>query len=255
MKIGSLCAGVGGLELGLEWAGLGETVFQVEIDPFCRRILSKHWPKAKRYEDVTKVGKKNLERVDLICGGFPCQDISSAGKQTGLGGARSGLFYECARVVEELTPDWVVLENVASGAKLWVDTCCRELERLGYACLPVPLSARDVGALHIRARIFIVAHADRERQRALSGFAEVAGTSEVARQGAPNADSEQLRHEQQWHSRRGDGVRDERQAVASFPGWGGLSPKWCEWLMGFPKDWTAPGCEHWEMPLFRNVPR
>lgn len=180
MKFGSLCSGIGGLELGLQWAGLGEAVWQVEIDPFCRRILSKHWPKAKLYDDVHKVGKRNLESVDLICFGAPCQDISSAGTQSGLSGSRSRLFYECARVVAELLPEWVVVENVASGAKLWVDACCAELERLGYACLPVPLSARDVGALHIRARIFIVAHADRERQRALAGLAEVAGASETS---------------------------------------------------------------------------
>ncbi len=181
MRIGSLCTGVGGLELGLEWAGLGETVFQVEIDPFCRRILGKHWPNAKQFEDLREVGKHNLPNVDLICFGFPCQDVSSAGAKTGLSGARSGLFYQCARIVAELAPEWVVVENVASGAKLWVDSVLAELGRLGYACLPLPLSASHVGALHQRARVFVVAHTDRGLEHAEPGFSEVASASATIR--------------------------------------------------------------------------
>lgn len=204
MRIGSLCSGVGGLELGLEWAGLGETVFQVEIDPFCRRILGKHWPHAKQLETLQEAGKHNLPPADLICFGFPCQDLSSAGAQTGLSGARSGLFFECARIVAELCPEWVVVENVSSGARLWVDAVTGELARLGYACLPIPLSAQDAGALHQRARIFVVAHHQRR---------------------APaHADREQLREQQQRHARRLECVRDQRQALDPFPGWGQPEP-------------------------------
>ena len=146
MRIGSLFAGIGGLELGLEWAGLGKTIWQVENEPFARAVLAHHWPLAERFDDVRAVGKANLAPVGLICGGFPCQDVSTAGKGAGLAGERSGLWREFARVVGELRPAWVVVENVAGGARRWLDAVVLELERLGYACLPIPLSARDVGA-------------------------------------------------------------------------------------------------------------
>jgi len=161
MKIGSLFSGIGGLELGLEMSGLGHVVWQVEQNPFGRSILAKHWPDVARYEDVRSVGSDNLAHVDLICGGFPCQDISSAGKGAGLAGSRSGLWYEYARIIDELGPEWVVIENVASGAKRWVDQVRAHLGELGYESLPVPLSAQDVGAPHLRKRIFLIAHSER----------------------------------------------------------------------------------------------
>lgn len=162
MRIGSLFSGIGGLELGLEWAGVGHTVWQVELDPYCRSVLARHWPQAKRYDDVRKVGSSNLEPVDLICGGFPCQDISAAGKRIGLQGARSGLWYEYLRVVSELQPRWVVVENVASGANAWVDAVTEGLAEQGYQVLPIPISAADCGAWHQRKRVFIVAYLDRD---------------------------------------------------------------------------------------------
>ena len=157
MTIGSLFSGIGGLELGLEWSGIGHTVWQVEKDAFCRRKLAWRWPDATRFEDVCNVGASTLVPVDLICGGFPCQDVSSAGKRAGLAGARSGLWYQFARVVGEMRPQWAVVENVASGASKWVDAVRGELEQLGYATLPVPLAAADCGAPHERARVFVVA--------------------------------------------------------------------------------------------------
>ena len=165
MTIGSLFSGIGGLELGLEWAGLGPVLWQVEIDPKCRNCLATHWPEAKRFEDVRTVGKAELEPVDLICGGFPCQDVSSAGKRVGLGGSRSGLWFEFARIVSELRPRFVVVENVASGATKWVDEVRLCLERIGYGSLPVPLSAADCGAWHERARVFLVAYRDEPEQK------------------------------------------------------------------------------------------
>lgn len=155
--IGSLFSGIGGLELGLEWSGLGPTLWHVEKSPYCRSVLSRHWPHAELHEDVRSVGADVLARVDLICGGFPCQDVSSAGQRAGLSGDRSGLWYEFARIVAECGPRWVVVENVRSGARKWVDAVRRDLGRLGYASLPIPVSASDVGAPHQRARVFIVA--------------------------------------------------------------------------------------------------
>lgn len=180
MRIGSLFSGIGGLELGLEWAGLGHTAWQVEQSAFCRRVLARHWPDAQQFGDVCSVGSSTLAPVDVVCGGFPCQDISSAGKGAGLAGSRSGLWSEFARIIEEMRPRWVVVENVASGANRWVDEVWDQLERISYEALPVPLSAYDVGAPHRRKRVFIVAadadSALRQQQRRGSG---------QERQGAP----------------------------------------------------------------------
>jgi DNA (cytosine-5)-methyltransferase 1 len=174
VRIGSLFSGIGGLELGLEWAGLGPTIWQVERDPFCRAVLEKHWPEAKRFDDVRTFGSEDgatVAPVDLICGGFPCQDVSSAGKGAGLAGERSGLWREFARIVALVRPRFVVVENVASGAARWLDAVVRDMEELRYACLPVPLSAADVGALHLRKRIFVVAsYADCQRQLQSEGL-------------------------------------------------------------------------------------
>jgi DNA (cytosine-5)-methyltransferase 1 len=179
MRIGSLFSGIGGLELGLEWSGLGHTVWQVERDEFCRAVLAKHWPEAERFDDVCTVGASTLAPVDLICGGFPCQDVSSAGKGAGLAGERSGLWREFSRVIGEIQPRWVVVENVTSGARRWVDAVVSELGSLGYETLPVPVSARDVGAPHIRARVFLVARlsadANREQLRQQPGGASGSG--------------------------------------------------------------------------------
>lgn len=176
MTIGSLFSGIGGIELGLERAGLGPVKWQVEIDPWCQRVLAKHWPHAERFHDVRTVGS-DLPSVDLICGGFPCQDVSSAGARAGLDGSASGLWREYSRIVADCRPKWVVIENVASGAALWVDAVLGELERLGYSALPIPLAASDCGALHLRKRIFIVAHSDSDREFAQPLDAKVAESS------------------------------------------------------------------------------
>lgn len=156
--IGSLFSGIGGLELGLEWAGLGPVAWQVEQDAYCRKVLAKHWPDALRYEDVRAVGASNLSRVDVLCGGFPCQDLSYAGKGAGLAGARSGLWFEYARIVGELRPKLVIVENVAALATRGLDRVLGDLSALGYDSLWFPLRAADLGAPHRRERLFVVGY-------------------------------------------------------------------------------------------------
>jgi DNA (cytosine-5)-methyltransferase 1 len=156
--IGSLFSGIGGLELGLEWAGLGRVTWQVEKDEYCRQILAKHWPDAVRHEDVRTVGAHNLSRVDVLCGGFPCQDISVAGKGAGLSGSRSGLWSEYARIIRELRPSLVVIENVAALVVRGLDRVLCDLAASGYDAIWFPLRASDVGAPHLRERLFIVAY-------------------------------------------------------------------------------------------------
>ena len=173
MKIGSLFAGIGGLELGLEWAGVGHTVWQVEQNAYAQRVLAKHWPHARRYDDVRTVGAHNLEPVDVLCGGFPCQDISAAGRGAGLSGERSGLWFEYLRLVGELRPRFVVVENVSVLLVRGADVVLGGLAALGYGAVWTTLRAADVGAPHLRERLFCVAYAEgvAEREPADSAIA------------------------------------------------------------------------------------
>src|SRR3990170_3175724 len=121
LTIGSLFSGIGGLELGLERTRHFKTIWQCENDPYAIKVLEKHWSKVRRYGDITKVDWKGVERPDLICGGFPCQDISIASKRAGIKGKRSGLWSEFARCLEILRPKYALIENVpmlATGTSL-----------------------------------------------------------------------------------------------------------------------------------------
>lgn len=172
LTIGSCCSGIGGIDLGLEAAGLGPVRWQIEIDPFCRHVLRKHWPNARLIDDLTTVDVAGLERVDLVAAGTPCQNLSSAGDRSGLDGPKSRLFYAFLRVVREMRPPWIVFENVASGASRWVDAVRCLLEELGYATLPIQVAARDLGAPHIRSRVFIVANRGSEFRQLEQGRRE-----------------------------------------------------------------------------------
>lgn len=159
LTIGSLFAGIGGLELGLEWTGGFTTTWQCEIDPYARRVLAKHWPNVKRYEDVREVGAHNLESVDLICGGFPCPPVSVAGRQRGLEDER-WLWPEFARIVRELRPRYVLVENVPGilARPEWLGAVLGDLAAAGYDVEWTVLSALEVGAPHLRRRVFVVAY-------------------------------------------------------------------------------------------------
>jgi DNA (cytosine-5)-methyltransferase 1 len=176
LTVGSLFSGVGGFELGMERAGL-RCLFQVEIDPRAQKILARHWPQALRFPDVRTVGAHCLPVVDVLVGGFPCTDISSArtaaSGRAGLDGAESGLWREFARIVGELRPRWVVAENSPEWRR-WVPRVRRDLHALGYASLPVRVRAADVGAPHERPRAFVLAHADGQGEPLLALHAEMA---------------------------------------------------------------------------------
>ena len=113
MTVFDLFSGIGGFSLGLERAGF-TTHYFCEIDPYCRGVLAKHWPHVPIFEDVRTVRGADIEGVDLLCGGFPCQDISLAGKGAGLSGDRSGLWFEYARLIDEIRPRYVLIENVSA---------------------------------------------------------------------------------------------------------------------------------------------
>ncbi|OQS33000.1 DNA cytosine methyltransferase [Chromobacterium haemolyticum] len=157
--VGSLFAGIGGFDIGFENAGF-RTVWQVEINPICRAVLSDRFPHAKQYEDVRAVGA-GLERVDVIVGGFPCQDLSTMGKRRGLEGERSGLFYEVCRIATELQPRWLVLENVTGllscGHGRDFQEVISTLAECGYVGYWRVLNAQYFGIPTSRRRVFIVA--------------------------------------------------------------------------------------------------
>lgn len=170
ITVGSLFSGIGGFDLGLEWAGMS-VAWQVEIDPFCKRVLAKHWPSVERHSDVKECGAHNLQAVDLICGGFPCQPHSVAGKRRGAADDRD-LWPEYRRIVSELRPRWVLAENVPGIRTTILDQVLSDLEDLDYAvgALVIPACAFDLP--HRRERIFIV------------GYTERSGCNRVARRRA-----------------------------------------------------------------------
>jgi DNA (cytosine-5)-methyltransferase 1 len=155
---GSLFAGIGGIDLGLERAGWN-CRFQVEWDPFCQRVLAKHWPDVPRFGDITTVDWSGVERVDLLAGGFPCQPFSVAGRKKGLADDR-WLWPEFAAAIRVLQPHFVLVENVPGllAGHGGMGNVLGDLADLGYDAEWCVISAADVGAPHLRRRVWIVAY-------------------------------------------------------------------------------------------------
>ncbi|MFB3131575.1 MAG: DNA cytosine methyltransferase [Rhodothermales bacterium] len=203
LTVGSLFSGIGGLDMGFERAGF-EIRWMCEIDPFCRKVLRKHWPEVPIYEDVRSIrgsakeeeeyvsnadegrrrtaqqvlhagqshaqGCRVVEPIDVLIGGFPCQDISLAGKGAGLDGSRSGLWWEFYRLIGELRPRYVVLENIAALVVRGLPEILGALSTLGYDAEWQIVSAASLGAPHLRERLFVVAYPQSERSREERGF-------------------------------------------------------------------------------------
>jgi len=170
VRVGSLFSGIGGLDLGLERAGM-TVVWQSEIDPYASRVLAKHWPNVPNLGDVTTIDWSTVEPVDIICGGYPCQPFSLAGVRRGDADPRH-LWPHFADALRHLRPRWALLENVPGHLSLGFGRVLGDLAELGYDtewdCIP----AAAVGAPHLRYRIFVVAHAnsDAVRQQPVSVF-------------------------------------------------------------------------------------
>ena len=292
MNVLDLFSGIGGFCLGLERAGM-RTVAFCEIDPYCRRVLAKHWPDVPVYDDVrtltaarlmadatawrrsTRTSRRATERIangeqrtgpstercgiDVICGGFPCQDISVAGKGAGIGGERSGLWSEYARIIGEVRPRYVIVENVAALLGRGLERVLGDLAALGYDaewhCIP----ASAVGAPHRRDRVWIVAYA-----RATTGMTTAQGDEcdqqamdlRISRRtiGGPRRRAATIARDSstQYVRGTGNGTRTGRQVAWRAIG-GSLNPTWVEWLMGFPLGWTV--CEPSATPSSRKSPK
>lgn len=247
LTVGSLFAGIGGIDLGLERTGGFETVWQVESDPYASRVLANHWPRARRWGDVkTFIPDTASERrgawgegrtlarrqrragsafaaswrCDVVAAGFPCQDVSFAGPGGGLAGKRSGLWWEAARVVRTIRPRYVLLENVAALLVRGLDAVLGTLAALGYDSEWHCIQAADVGAPHIRDRVFVLAWlADAERGEGgerrdaplVVGRPDDAEQAGVGRRGTDVADADGERQQQPQR-----GVADVRRRLGDF---------------------------------------
>ena len=207
LTILDLFSGIGGFSLGLERTGGFRTIAFCEREPYAVKVLGKHWPGVQVYGDVRQLdadqlARDGLPRPDVVCGGFPCQDISLAGKGAGLDGERSGLWFEMLRIISETRPRFVIAENVAALRSRGLDTCLRGLASVGYDaewhCIP----AAAVGAPHRRDRVWIVAYPGRVGS-SIGGEAGYLVGSSGAREGD--------REERQWH---GDAADDRSSVVA-----------------------------------------
>jgi len=202
LNVLDLFSGIGGFSLGLERAtlegayidGFTTTAF-CEIEAFPRKVLAKHWPDVPCYDDVRTLTAERLAAdgiagIDVICGGFPCQDISTAGKGAGLAGERSGLFYEIARLVGELAPRYVILENVAALLGRGLADVLGTLASLGYDAEWENIPAAALGAPHRRERVWIVAYPSQVDDAKLECFHGSRQDRQPCEYGAVLADAE-----------------------------------------------------------------
>ena len=158
MNVLDLFSGIGGFSIGLERAGM-QTVAFCEIDAHARKVLNKRWPSIPVFTDVTTLTKEQInDQIDVLAGGFPCQDISTAGRGAGLSGSRSGLWFEFHRLINEIRPRYAIIENVAALRRRGLGEVLRSLAEIGYDaewhCIP----ASALGAPHQRDRIWIIAY-------------------------------------------------------------------------------------------------
>ena len=164
-----LFSGIGGFSLGLETAGLANTVAFCDIDKYCHKVLNKHWPQVPIFSDIKELNYETLRsnginNIDIITGGYPCQPFSVAGRKKGEEDPRH-LWPEYFRLVKELRPTWVIGENVSGHIKLGLDTVLEDLESEGYSTRTFSISASGVGANHKRERVWIMAHSNDARDR------------------------------------------------------------------------------------------
>tara|TARA_R100000808_G_scaffold7415_1_gene21861 strand:- start:32 stop:850 length:819 start_codon:yes stop_codon:yes gene_type:complete len=180
-----LFSGIGGFSLGLERTGGFETVAFCELDKKAQQVLNKHWPDVPIYEDIKELTLERLQSDGVplpraICGGFPCQDISFAGRGEGIVGERSGLWSEMFRLIRDVRPAWAIIENVSALRSKGLTLVLQDLSEIGYSCEWHCIPASAVGAPHRRDRVWITAYsnADSNGEPTVSQHDEASGVSE-----------------------------------------------------------------------------
>lgn len=242
MRVLDLFSGIGGFSLGLEAAGM-KTIAFCEKEPFCRKVLKKHWPEIPCYEDIkTLDGSQFHGTADIVCGGYPCQPFSVAGKRQAEEDERH-LWPEMLRIIQGVRPRWVIAENVAGHIELGFDEVAASLESEGFTVWPFVIPACAVDAPHRRDRIWIVAHA---KQSGRGNGAECDERGQWQSRTHPD-DAIPLRT-----STNDGGEREQGIVEKAFQGFGGfswglrttledpiyLNPSFAELVMGYPKDYT-----------------
>lgn len=217
MKVLDLFSGIGGFSLGLERAGM-ETVGFCEIDPFCRKVLKKHWPSVPIHDDIKTLKGDEFGQIDLICGGYPCQPFSCAGKRQGDKDDRH-LWPEMLRIIKQARPAWVVAENTPGHITMGLDAVLLDLESEGYTWRPLIIPACAVDARQIRHRVWIVASLsgrrcgiEKEREIQQPGRTKTIGTSENMATTTPGDDggSNSRKAKRQAHELRKSACRSWR---------------------------------------------
>lgn len=243
MRIGSACSGIGGIDLGLERAGLGEVIWQIERDPFCRNVLARHWPNAVKHTNVQACSPDNC---DLLCAGFPCQPVSVAGKRLAQADPRWLWHPWITRLISETHPKIVVLENVPGLRTAGLRDVLSDLAALGFNAEWTHFPASQLGAPHRRNRFWLVAtDPHRVHVRHEPGWlSRAAGTArapesgrvltdsvragrEIGRTGHENADSGGKQHDSGLLPSHSDRVRRLESAIrlANERGWS----EYCGW--------------------------
>ena len=221
LTVGSLFSGIGGFDLGLERAGM-KVIWQSEIDTFASRVLKKHWPDVPNLGDITKVDWSEVERPDVICGGYPCQPFSQAGKRGGENDARH-LWPAMHNAIRVLRPRYALMENVRGHLSLGFGRVLGDLAEIGYDAEWQVIPAAAVGALHKRDRVFIVAYTDsRRRKQRKPKTKSVSGISSSSKRVGTNvADSDGERLEGQRAKQQTTRVARKGKEMANTNGSGG----------------------------------
>lgn len=234
-----LFSGIGGFSLGLERAGF-ETIAFCEIEEYPRKVLAKHWSNVPIYEDVRNVTKERLDadgiRPDVICGGFPCQDLSVAGNQKGITAERSGLWSECARILGEFRPRYAIFENVTAllnGERGdWFKRVLWDIYQVGYDAEWICIRGSDLGAEHRRDRIWIICYPNESSEPNVSQHDE----TQILSSNAANTNKTQLK-------RRSISERIQKEySKLSHPRWGKDKPGVDRMANGIPSQMDRLGC-------------
>lgn len=279
LNVLDIFSGIGGFSIGLEAASM-QTVAFCEINPFCQKILKKHWPLIPVFSDITTIHKEDLKAllpIDVIAGGFPCQDVSIAGKKKGINAKRSGLWKEFVRLINEIRPKYAIIENVANLRSTGLISVLQDLWKIRYDaewhCIP----ASAFGAPHRRDRIWIIAYPDckrwdsrtynkqrgyipdnKNRQHSETQQEWDIGESRVSQicKVLPDSDCQRLQRCGGFEEISPICTQEQVSMYYSSRGikqWGKeplevprlkddrLNPDWVEWLMGYPISWTDGG--------------